>query len=171
MIKDICEPFKHLNQGMKDIKRCKTFSTIVSATLSVGNTLNKTEVQCFTPESLLKLSAIRDNISKKSLLYFILKSAQDNKEQVENLTLKFLSFNLVAKTDFDEVESNLKLIEDQCKNALGYLKLAAHYDKTTKAMVEDFLAESVKEILSFKLLTKVVNQAFTEFLYWLGKNP
>ena len=169
MIKDICEPFKHLEEGIKDVKASRTFSIIISLTRSVGNIMNKSEVTVFTPETLLKLSTIKDNSSKKSLLYFIVKSAQENKEVVENLSAKFQHFNNVAKYDFDEVERNLKIIADQCKNALGYLKLASHYDKSTKLLVENFLSASVKEILSFQLVTKVVNESFKEFLFWLGK--
>ena len=169
MIKDICEPFKHLEEGIKDVKTSRTFSIIISLTRSVGNIMNKSEVTVFTPETLLKLSTIKDNSSKKTLLYFIVKSAQENKEVVENLSAKFQHFNHVAKYDFDEVERNLKIIADQCKNALGYLKLASHFDKSTKHLVENFLSTSVKEILSFQLVTKVVNESFKEFLFWLGK--
>ena len=168
MIKDICEPFKHLEEGIQDVMTCKTFSTLISLTRIVGNIMNSSEIQVFTPESLLKLTAVKDNSSKKSLLYFIVKSAQENKENVENLSAKFHHFSHVAKHDFDEVERNLKIIADQCKNALGYLKLASHYDKSTKLLVENFLSTSVKEILSFQLVTKVVNESFTDFLLWLG---
>ena len=168
MIKDICEPFKHLEEGIKDVKACRTFSTIISLTRSVGNIMNNSEIHVFTPDSLLKLTAVKDNSSKKSLLYFIMKSAQENKETVENLSAKFHHFGHVAKHDFDEVERNLKIITDQCKNALGYLKLASHYDKSTKILVENFLSASVQEILSFQLVTKVVNESFTDFLFWLG---
>ena len=168
MIKDICKPFKHLEEGIKDVKTCRTISIIISLTRSVGNIMNNSEIHVFTPDSLLRLTSIKDNSSKKSLLYFIVKSAQENKEHVENLSAKFHHFSHVAKHDFDEVERNLKIIADQCKNALGYLKLASHYDKSTKILVENFLSASVKEILSFQLVTKVVNELFTDFLLWLG---
>lgn len=168
MIKDICEPFKHLEEGIKDVKTSRTFSVIISLTRSVGNIMNNSDIRVFTPESLLKLTTIKDSGSKRSLLYFIVKSAQENKEVVENLTTKFHHFNHVAKYDFDEVDRNLKIIADQCKNALGYLKLASHYDKSTKLLVENFLTSSVKEILSFQLVTKVVNESFNDFLFWLG---
>ena len=168
MIKDICAPYHYLKEGLELVKKCNTLALIISLTLRIGNLMNRTKIECFTLDSLLKLSSIKDSSSKKTLLYFIVKSAQDNSEDIENLTEKYDRFNHIAKTDFNELTTNLKLIEDQCKNALGYLKLAASYDRSTKTLVEDFLAASVKDILSFQLVVKVSNESFSDFLCWLG---
>ena len=88
---------------------------------------------------------------------------------MESLTEQFQSFSLVTKTDLEEVESNLVHMEDQCKNALGYLSLAAAYDRSTKKLVEEFLVFAVKEMVSIRGVTELVTDLFQEeCLTWLG---
>ena len=170
MIKDICSPYNDLKLGIQDVKESKTLAVILSLALKIGNTMNNSEISCFTIDTLSKLSSLKDNSAKKTLLYFILKSALDNKIHIDKLSKKFQSMANVSKTDFDEVELNLNQMEEQCKNALGYLKLAAAFDKTTRNLVEKFLVESVKEILSTKIAIKIVKELFSDFLLWLGKS-
>ena len=93
----------------------------------------------------------------------------DNKIDINDLPEKFQNMGIVSKTDFDKVENNLNQMEEQCKSALGYLKLAASFDKATRNLVEKFLVDSVKEILSSKIAIKMVNNLFSDFLLWLGK--
>ena len=89
--------------------------------------------------------------------------------KIECLTHQFHSLSLVSKTDFDEVESNLLHMEDQCKNALGYLTLADAYDRTTKKMVEEFLVLAAKEMVSIRLIKELVTDLYEEeILGWLG---
>ena len=169
MIKDICTPYNYLKLGIKDVKESKSLQVILSLALRIGNTMNDSEIECFAIDTLLKLSSLKDNSAKKTLLYFILKSAIDNKMNIDDLSEKFQNLGNVSKTDFDEVGKNLKQMEEQCKSALGYLKLAATFDKATRNLVETFLVDSVKEILSSKIAIKMVSNLFSDFLLWLGK--
>ena len=107
----------------------------------MGNLLNNSDIKSFSIESLLKLSTIKESSSKKTLLYSILQKLP----QDENVSDQFEKMSEVCKTDLSESEHSLESVEEQCKSALGYLKLAASYDANTKHLVESFLTESVKE--------------------------
>ena len=97
-----------------------------------------------------------------------MKSVLEN-GQIECLTQQFQTLSRVSKTDFDEVEANLVHMEDQCKNALGYLSLADAYDRTTNKMVEEFLVFAVKEMVSIRLIKELVTDLYQEeLLTWLG---
>ena len=120
IIMDICSPYHHLKEGIIKFKSSKLFPLILSLTKDIGNTLNNSSIQSFTLDSLLKLSLVKDS-DKRSLLYFIVKTAsgEDNSPVTENLTEVLESWSHVVRTDFDEIDHNLKLLEMQCKNALG----------------------------------------------------
>ena len=134
----------------------------------MGNILNKANAQSFSIESLVKLSSVKDNSSKKTLLHIIIQKVLEEKE-CEQLSKKFENICKVAKSDFADIESKLKLMEEQCKSALGYLKLGASYDSATRTLVEEFLTDSVKEIVSINIVIKLMNKTFAEFLFWLGE--
>ena len=59
-------------------------------------------------------------------------------------------------------------MEGQCKNSLGYLRLAATYDRTTKELVGQFLEEAVKEMVGLRLVMDLVTELFLDLLNWLG---
>ena len=109
-----------------------------------------------------------DSSSKKSLLHFLVKSLADSEEQLECLSQQFHHFSLIAKTDFEEVAANLDHMEGQCKNSLGYLRLAATYDRTTEHLVGEFLEEAVKEMVGLRLVMDLVTELFLDLLSWLG---
>ena len=173
--------------GIKTVKDSKTFERILAMTLAVGNEMNRSEIKCFEIDSLLKLSSIKgrqcenqehktyleypaDSSHKKNLLHFITSSLLDA-EKLESLSELLHSFSHVTKTDYDEVEANLVLMEDQCKNALGYLSLAANYDRTTKRLVEEFLIQAVKEMVAIRVVIELVTDLFHELVEWLGVPP
>ena len=139
--RDICTPYHHLTAGIKEVKDSKCFKLILSYSLKIGNLLNNSDIKSFSIESLLKLSTIKESSSKKTLLYSILQKLP----QDENVSDQFEKMSQVCKTDLSESEHSLESVEEQCKSALGYLKLAASYDANTKHLVESFLTESVKE--------------------------
>ena len=97
-----------------------------------------------------------------------MKSLADSEEQLECLSQQFHHFSLIAKTDFDEVAASLVHMEGQCKNSLGYLRLAATYDRTTRGLVGQFLEEAVKELVGLRLVMDLVTELFQDLLTWLG---
>ena len=97
-----------------------------------------------------------------------MKSLADSDPQLESLSQQFQHFSLISKTDFEEVAANLVHMEGQCKGSLGYLRLAATYDRTTKGLVGQFLEEAVKEMVKVKEVMDLVTDLFLDLLTWLG---
>ena len=182
--REICEPYSHLMRGIKEVKQSRSLQRVIALTLAVGNEMNRSNIKSFDLNSLLKLSSIKgpywikcltrrkkcspDSTSKKSLLHFLVKSLADSEEQLECLSQQFHHFSLIAKTDFEEVAANLDHMEGQCKNSLGYLRLAATYDRTTEHLVGEFLEEAVKEMVGLRLVMDLVTELFLDLLNWLG---
>ena len=168
-ITSICEPYSYLKQGIEDVKSSETLILIISLVLNVGNTLNNSNIGCFKIDTLSKLASTKDNTNKKSLLYFILKTAMDSKQVIENLPEKFKMWSLISRVNFKETEETLQHMEIECKNALGYLNLTDSLDEDTKKIVEQFFVGSVREILAAKKVIKIVDMFYSDFLNWLGK--
>ena len=59
-------------------------------------------------------------------------------------------------------------MEGQCKNSLGYLRLAATYDRTTKGLVGQFLEEAVREMVGLRAVIDLVTDLYLDLLTWLG---
>ena len=97
-----------------------------------------------------------------------MKSLEDSDKQLECLSQQFHHLSLISKTDFEEVTANLVHMEGQCKNSLGYLRLAATYDRTTKELVGQFLEEAVKEMVGLRRVMDLVTDLFLDLLTWLG---
>ena len=109
-----------------------------------------------------------DSSCRKSLLHFLVKSLAESDQQLEGLSQQLQHFSLISKTDFEEISSSLVHMEGQCKNSLGYLRLAASYDRTTKGLVGQFLEEAVKEMVGLRLVMDLVTDLFLDLLSWLG---
>ena len=97
-----------------------------------------------------------------------MKSLADSDPPLQCLSLQFQHLSLISKTDFQEVAANLVHMEGQCKNSLGYLRLAATYDRTTKGLVGQFLEEAVREMVGLRAVMDLVTDLFLDLLTWLG---
>ena len=73
MERDICEPLKSLTEGIKCVKSSKMFPKLLKLTLEIGNFLNASDAHGFQLDFLSKLSWVKDTVSKKTLLYHIIK--------------------------------------------------------------------------------------------------
>lgn len=81
MERDICEPLKSLTEGIKCVKSSKMFPKLLKLTLEMGNFLNASDAQGFQLDFLSKLSWVKDTVSKKTLLYHIIKvSDRDHRD-------------------------------------------------------------------------------------------
>ena len=80
MEKDICEPLKSLKEGIRSVKTSKLFPKLVKLTLEIGNFLNSSQAQGFQLDFLSKLSWVKDTVTKKTLLYHIIKVKMKNKQ-------------------------------------------------------------------------------------------
>lgn len=97
-----------------------------------------------------------------------MKSLAGSDPPLECLSQQFQHLSLISKTDFEEVASNLVHMEGQCKNSLGYLRLAATYDRTTKDLVGQFLEEAVREMVGLRVVMDLVTDLYHDLLTWLG---
>lgn len=170
MEKDICEPLKALKDGMSRVKESKTFAKILSLTLEVGNVLNRSQAKGFRLDYLSKLSWVKDTVTKKTLLYHIMKELINNDPLVPDLSADFTDLVSVSRTDYDQLESNLAGMEEECINSLGYTKLSCPSYTTGDPgdLVSMFLAKAAERILSMKAVRKLVLCEYQQFLSWLG---
>jgi len=166
--RDICEPLSSLKEGMEILSTNQTFLTIISVTLSLGNILNKTSKPAFELESLTKLSRVKDTDSRKTLLYHIVNKVSEIQPDASNLYSEIEPLINVSRVDFDDLETNLVSMEQQCKKSLGYIKLAAKFDKNTEKLVTIFLSNAAERIMSMKRVLQLVMVKYSGFLDWLG---
>jgi len=168
MEKDICEPLKSLKDGMNKVKESKTFAKILSLTLQVGNALNRSQAKGFQLDYLSKLSWVKDTVTKKPLLYHIMKELIANDPLVADLSADFIDLVAVSRNDYDTLQANLQGMEDECINSLGYMKLSARYNNETSDLVSMFLTNAAERILSMKTVIKLVISEYSKFLSWVG---
>jgi len=168
MEKDICEPLKTLKDGMLRVRESRTFAKILSLTLEVGNVLNSSQTKGFQLDYLSKLSWVKDTMTKKTLLYHIMKELITNDPLITDLSTDFAELVAVSRTDFDQLETNLAGMEEECVNSLGYMKLSARYSNETSDLVSLFLTNAAERIMSMKTVMALVIAEYSRFLSWLG---
>ena len=168
MEKDICEPLKSLKDSIKKVKWSKTFAKLLRLTLEFGNVLNRSNIQAFQLDYLAKLSWVKDTVNKKSLLYHITRELILNDPDVDDLSSDFIDLVMVSRNDYDQLQTNLQGMEEECINSLGYMKLSARYNNDTKELVSMFLTSAAERIMSMKTVIKLVMTEYSKFLFWLG---
>jgi len=168
MEKDICEPLKTLKDGMLRVRESTAFAKILSLTLEVGNVLNSSQTKGFQLDYLSKLSWVKDTLTKKTLLYHIMKELITNDPLITDLSSDFTELVAVSRTDFDQLEINLAGMEEECINSLGYMKLSARYSNETSDLVSSFLTNAAERIMSMKTVMTLVIAEYSKFLSWLG---
>jgi len=168
MEKDICEPLKALKNGMLRVRESKVFAKILSLTLEVGNALNRSKTKGFQLDYLLKLSWVKDTVTKKTLLYHIMRELITNDPLIADLSSDFIDLVAVSRSDFDQLKTNLSGMEEECINSLGYMKLSASYTTETSELVSLFLTNAAERIMSMKTVMNLVNVEYLKFLSWLG---
>ena len=168
MEKDICEPLKSVKNGMLKVRESKAFAKILSLTLEVGNALNRSKTKGFQLDYLLKLSWVKDTVTKKTLLYHIMKELITNDPLIADLSSDFIDLVAVSRSDFGQLETNLAGMEEECINSLGYMKLSSSYTNETSELVSLFLTNAAERIMSMKTVMNLVNEEYSRFLSWLG---
>jgi len=159
---------KSLKDGMEKVRESKVFANILSLTLEVGNMLNRSHAKGFQLDYLAKLSWVKDTATKKTLLYHIMKELIANDPLVPDLSTDFIDLVAVSRNDYDQLQTNLQGMEDECINSLGYMKLSARYNNETSDLVSMFLTNAAERILSMKTVIRLVIGEYSKFLSWLG---
>ena len=162
MEKDVVDPLSSLKKGIDVIQTNKTFLTIISATLSMGNILNNTNKIGFQLEYLSQLSYVKDTASKSSLLYHITKTVLDIDPKASTFYNELKPLVKVSITDFEELESSLVSMEKVCKQFMGTLKLSAtrpmatKFDHDTEKTMTTFLGDAAKRIMAMRRIHQLV---------------
>jgi len=168
MERDVCKTLNSLNDSIKVLTTNKTFLTIISVALSLGNLLNRTNKPAFEIESLSKLSRVRDTETRKSLLYHVASKVSEIHPTSTDLHSELEPLIAVSKANFSELETNLGSMEEECKKSLGYIKLAAKFDLETKKLVSAFLSNAAERIMAMKRVHRLLMARYGGFLDWLG---
>merc|ERR1712038_2018468 len=168
MEKDICEPLKSLKVGIRSVKTSKLFPKLLKLTLEIGNFLNASQAQGFQLDFLSKLSWVKDTVTKKTLLYHIIKELHGSTPHIGDLHSEFSELQIVSRIEMDSLRSNLQNMKEECKTSLGYIKLGRNYNEDTRDLVSSFLTNAAQRILSMEIVMTGVEAEYTDFLCWLG---
>ena len=107
-------------------------------------------------------------VTKKSLLYHIMRVLIVNDPHVVDLSSDFNDLVVVSRNDYDQLQTNLQGMEEECINSLGYMKLSARYNNDTRELVSMFLTNAAERIMSMKTVIKLVITEYSKFLSWVG---
>jgi len=117
---------------------------------------------------LSKITWVKDTNTKKPLLYHMLKEILRLDTTLEDFQLEFKDLQVVSRTEFDVLQSNLRDMEEECKNSLGYINLDSNYSSDTKNLVSLFLENATQRIISMKIIITRVMAEYQKFLFWFG---
>jgi len=168
MERDICEPLKSLTEGIKCVKSSKMFPKLLKLTLEIGNFLNASDAHGFQLDFLSKLSWVKDTVSKKTLLYHIIKELLNTHPDFGDLHSEFSHLTAVSRIEMDTLRTNLSNMKEECKTSLGYIKIGRNYNEDTRDLVSSFLTNAAQRILSMDIVMSRVEAQYMNFLSWLG---
>ena len=83
----------------------------------------------------------------------------------------FSALQLVSRTDFESLVTNLRDMEEECKQSLGYVHLGNNYSVETRELVAVFLENATQRIISMKVVISRVMKEYERFLSWFGLPP
>uniref|UniRef100_A0A158R5L8 FH2 domain-containing protein n=1 Tax=Syphacia muris TaxID=451379 RepID=A0A158R5L8_9BILA len=168
--KDIAEPLMDLQLAMKEIEESKTFKTAMGMLLTIGNTLNGTEIKGFQLDYLTKASEVKDPVYKHTLTYHL---AEYMIEQFPEGTDLYSEFGAVARTarvDYDELDKNLKKLEQDCKASWDYLSKISKNDSSSsmKQKINEYLVDVAQRIHQLKTIYRLALNRWHAFLLFFG---
>jgi len=168
MEKEIYEPLKDLKLGMDELQENKTFHTILSVTLAIGNILNKKESKGFQLDYLSKLSEVKDTAQRKSLMYHITFKVLETFPECSDFYSDIDPVIRASRTNYSELVADLGTMTEQCKTAREYVKDQDKAGTDTEHIVQSFLKDASLRIDGLKKIEKKIMKRFTKFLMWLG---
>lgn len=175
--REITEPLGDLKTGLDLLVKNPTFKTILNVTLNIGNFLNGTSSRGFSVEYLGKVPEVKDTIHKHSLLYHLTFCVLESLPTASDLYSEIGPITRASRTDFEELDSTLSRMEEECKNSWDYLKIISKYDNVqtenesgSKSLCKttEFLTDAAERIIIMQTVYKRVMKKYTKFLLWLG---
>lgn len=168
--KDIAEPLMDLQLAMKEIEESKTFRTAMGMLLTIGNTLNGTDIKGFQLDYLTKASEVKDPVYKHTLTYHLAEYMIEHCPDGSDLYSEFGAVARTARFDYDELEANLKKIEHDCKASWEYLAKISKNDSSSsmKQKINDYLTDVAQRILQLKTIHRMAMNRWHAFLLFFG---
>ncbi|VDD95465.1 unnamed protein product [Enterobius vermicularis] len=168
--KDIAEPLMDLQLAMKEIEESKTFRTAMGMLLTIGNTLNGTEIKGFQLDYLTKASEVKDPVYKHTLTYHLAEYMIENFPEGTDLYSEFGAVARTARVDYDELEKNLKKLEQECKASWDYLAKISKNDSSSsmKQKINDYLNDVAQRIHQLKTIYRLALNRWHAFLLFFG---
>ncbi|MCP9260466.1 FHOD3 [Dirofilaria immitis] len=168
--KDIAEPLMDLQLAMKEVEESKTFRTAMGMLLIIGNTLNGTNIKGFQLDYLSKASEVKDPVYKHTLTYHLAEYMIEHYSDGTDLYSEFGAVARTARFDYDELESNLKKLEYDCKASWGYLAKISKNDSSSsmKQKINDYLNDVAQRIHQLKTIYRIAFNRWHAFLLFFG---
>ncbi|VDK83977.1 unnamed protein product [Litomosoides sigmodontis] len=168
--KDIAEPLMDLQLAMKEVEESKTFRTAMGMLLIIGNTLNGTNIKGFQLDYLSKASEVKDPVYKHTLIYHLAEYMIEHCPDGTDLYSEFGAVARTARFDYDELESNLKKLEHDCKASWGYLAKISKNDSSSsmKQKINDYLNDVAQRIHQLKAIYRIAFNRWHAFLLFFG---
>lgn len=168
--KDIAEPLMDLQLAMKEVEESKTFRTAMGMLLIIGNTLNGTNIKGFQLDYLSKASEVKDPVYKHTLTYHLAEYMIEHCSDGTDLYSEFGAVARTARFDYDELESNLKKLEHDCKASWGYLAKISKNDSSSsmKQKINDYLNDVAQRIHQLKAIYRIAFNRWHAFLLFFG---
>ncbi|CAG9534631.1 unnamed protein product [Cercopithifilaria johnstoni] len=168
--KDIAEPLMDLQLAMKEVEESKTFRTAMGMLLLIGNTLNGTNIKGFQLDYLSKASEVKDPVYKHTLIYHLAEYMIEHCSDGTDLYSEFGAVARTARFDYDELESNLKKLEHDCKASWGYLAKISKNDSSSsmKQKINDYLNDVAQRIHQLKAIYRIAFNRWHAFLLFFG---
>ncbi|EFO18251.1 hypothetical protein LOAG_10243, partial [Loa loa] len=168
--KDIAEPLMDLQLAMKEVEESKTFRTAMGMLLIIGNTLNGTNIKGFQLDYLSKASEVKDPVYKHTLTYHLAEYMIEHCPDGTDLYSEFGAVARTARFDYDELESNLKKLEHDCKASWGYLAKISKNDSSSsmKQKINDYLNDVAQRIHQLKAIYRIAFNRWHAFLLFFG---
>ena len=161
----LCRPVSQLLQVMELLRSNQNFKMMLSLILKSGNFLNQTSVKAFNLNDLQKITQMKDQSKTKSLLYHVVRKALEIDPTFDGFDETFVSgLEDGATTDFDQVASDLEVMERECKKSLKFVLL----QRNENVDLLDFIKEVVERVVTLKKILSNLNSKFLQFLTWLG---
>ncbi|KAK0426057.1 hypothetical protein QR680_009522 [Steinernema hermaphroditum] len=168
--KDISEPLMDLSVAMKEIEESATFRTACAMLLSIGNTLNGSDVKGFQLDYLSRASEIKDPVYKHTLIYHLAEFMIDHFPDGSDLYSEFGAVARSAKIDYAELLQNLKRLETDCKRSWEYLGKICRNDSASsmRQKIDTYLTECAQRIHQLKVIQRVTTNKWHAFLIFFG---
>ncbi|VDN03987.1 unnamed protein product [Thelazia callipaeda] len=168
--KDIAEPLMDLQLAMKEVEESKTFRTAMGMLLIIGNTLNGTNIKGFQLDYLTKASEVKDPVYKHTLTYHLAEYMIEHYPDGTDLYSEFGAVARTARFDYDELESNLKKLEHDCKASWDYLGKISKNDSSSsmKQKINDYLNDVAQRIHQLKAIYRIAFNRWHAFLLFFG---